>query len=279
MFAILLTALVAGGGYLWFQHQRFEASTDALRHETIATPAGSGGAQLPDIVRAYALRAGGTPGGPAAIHLRHRAQLATAAGRPPMPIEADQWLATGQSNFVWLAGGSMFGLPVSVLDSFVDGAGRLDARLVGAVQMAGGSGPEFDRGEVQRYLSELPLHPDAILNNTELAWRQLSETSVEVSAPTGSRPASVRFILDAAGDIVAMEADDRPMTVGNTTVPTPWRGTYGAYKRFGRYRIPSYGEVGWVLPEGLSIYWRGEVTAYEPVFGPAADRSPEPRQQ
>ena len=173
----------------------------------------------------------------------------------------------------------MFGLPVSVLDSFVDGAGRLDARLLGAVQMAGGSGPEFDRGEVQRYLSELPVHPDAILNNTELAWRQLSETSVEVSAPTGSRPASVRFVFDAAGDIVAMEAGDRPMTVGNTTVPTPWRGTYGAYKRFGRYHIPSYGEVGWVLPEGLSIYWRGEVTAYEPVFGPAADKSPEPRQQ
>lgn len=260
--AILLVALVGCGSYLWLLHQQFEASIDDLRRQTMATPAGMVSPELPPLVRAYALRAGGTAaGGPTAIHLRHRARLTTVAGRPPMPLEADQWLATGYANFVWLADGSMSGIPVRVLDSFVDRAGRLEARLVGILPVAVGRGPDFDRGELQRYLSELPVHPDAILNNAELTWRQLDDATVEV----GSGSASVRFSFDAGGDITAMAADDRPMTVGNRTVPTPWRGIYGAYKQFGRYRIPSYGEVGWVLPEGLATYWRGEIISYEPI--------------
>ncbi len=60
----------------------------------------------------------------------------------------------------------------------------------------------------------------------------------------------MQFFFDEAGDIVGMLAADRPMTVGRETVPTPWRGTYGEYRRFGGYRIPTQGEVSWVLPEG-----------------------------
>jgi hypothetical protein len=87
--------------------------------------------------------------------------------------------------------------------------------------------------------------------------------------------ASVQFFFDAAGDITGMLAPDRPMAVGNTTVPTPWKGQYSAYRQFGRYRIPSHGQVGWVLPDGLFTYWRGEITSYEVLPAPAgqaADR-------
>jgi hypothetical protein len=62
----------------------------------------------------------------------------------------------------------MAGLPVSVVDSIVGGTGRLEARLLGTITVVKGVGPEFDKGESQRYLSELPLHPDAILSHTHL---------------------------------------------------------------------------------------------------------------
>ncbi|MHB1102114.1 MAG: DUF6544 family protein [Devosia sp.] len=114
---------------------------------------------------------------------------------------------------------------------------------------AGGtaSGPEFAKGELMRYLSELPLYPDAILNAQGLTWRQTDDTTVEASAQSAHGPAALRFLFDGNGDVVAMQADDRPMTVGDTTVPTPWHGIYSKYKQFGPYRIPSYGEVGWGL--------------------------------
>lgn len=43
------------------------------------------------------------------------------------------------------------------------------------------------------------------------------------------------------------------------------RTLYANYTEFGGYRIPAYGEVGWLLPDGLFTYWHGTITAYEPV--------------
>ena len=157
-------------------------------------------------MRAYAEKAGGTVGGPAFVHLTHHASLATDRNRPPMTIEADQWLSSYRPEFVWHGKGAMFGLPVAVVDSFVGGSGLLEARLLGTVAVAKGVGAAFDRGELQRYLSELPLHPDAILNNDALTWRQVDERTVEVSGNTAGGTASVQFFFDEAGDIAGMLA-------------------------------------------------------------------------
>ena len=273
MFVFFVVVLGAATAYVWLQNRQFEARIDALRGEAVGTadPA-LGTTVLPDIVRDYAIRAGGMVGGPSHVHLQHRAMLTTDRARPPISIEADQWLASYQPNLVWRGRGSMFGVPVTVVDSFVNGSGLLEARLAGVLPVAGGNGPAFDKGELQRYLSELPVHPDAILNNAMLSWRQVSDDVVEVSGPSSSGSASVKFFFDGAGDIVGLEASDRPMTVGKATVPTIWRGSFSRYKQFGRYRLPSYGEVGWVLPEGLFTYWRGEVTTYEAL--PSATDKP-----
>jgi hypothetical protein len=91
----------------------------------------------------------------------------------------------------------------------------------------------------------------------------LDERTVEVGAQSRSGDASVRFIFNTDGDIVRMEADDRPMTVNGGTVPTRWIGSYAAYRQFGRYRIPAHGEVGWVVNGSLQIYWKGELVSYE----------------
>lgn len=268
MLLILVVCLAGLAAYVWFESRSFEAMVAELRERVItADEPAAAAVKLPDIVQAYATQAGGGIGGPTSVHLRHRATLVTDQRRPPIDIEADQWLATRRSDLVWVGRGSMIGLPVSVVDSVVDGSGLLEARLVGALPVAKGLGADFDKGELQRYLSELPVHPDAILNNAQLRWRQIEDDVVEVSGTSRTGPASVRLFFDASGKIVSLEATDRPMTVGNTTVPTLWRGQFSKYKQFGRYRIPSYGEVSWILPEGPFTYWKGEIVAYEPSGG------------
>ena len=262
---ILVAALlVAGLAYAWWSRSRFEARIAALRAELEASPVPGAAPPLPPLVRAYARRAGGRPGGAAIIHVRHVARLATAPGQQPLDITADQWATTGTPGIVWRGEGRMAGLPVVVVDSHVSGRGLLEARLGGVVRVAYGEGGAFDKGELQRYLSELPCLPDAILNNPALRWRELDARTVEVSADCSEGTASVRFRFDAAGDIRGVEADDRPMTVGNTTRPTRWVGTFANYRQLGRYRVPGYGEVGWVLPDGLFTYWHGEITSLEP---------------
>jgi hypothetical protein len=264
--------VVAGLGvaWAWIAGQSFAARMDDLREQMIAAqsqvPAGTALPDLPGIVRAYALRAGGREGGVLVFHARHKATLAT-GGRdaPPIAIEADQWTGMTAPGIVWTARGTMNGLPVSVFDAFVDGRGELSARVFGAVQVAGGTGAEYDKGELMRYLSELPVYPDAILNLRDVVWKELDGRTVSVTARSATGDATVRFIFDDDGDIVRMEADDRPMETNGMTVPTPWHGLYSRYTTFGQYRIPAYGEVGWVLQDGLFTYWKGEIVAYEPM--------------
>lgn len=265
VFYLLLVLIALATGYGWFASSRFESTIDTLRERVLSADAPAAPVELPEIVRAFALRNGGTIGGPRAVHLRHRATLATAKDAPPIALETDQWLSTRTSELVWRGRGTMMGLPVTVVDSIVGGEGLLEARLLGAITLAHGTGPDFDKGELHRFISELPVHPDAILNNANLRWRVVDASTVEVTARSQYGEASATFSFDDAGDIVGMEAPDRPMTVGNKTVPTVWRGMFGRYKTIGTHRIPTYGEVGWVLPDGIFIYWKGEVVAYEPL--------------
>ena len=264
----VLIALVLGAGsaalVVKLNSDAFAARVAALRAELTAAAAlpSAGPPMLPALVRDYALRAGGTVGGPALFVLRQKAQLFTSASQPPVALDTEQWTLTRQPGIVWSAAGSMYGLPVVVVDAFVAGRGVFDVRLAGTLKVAGGEGPDYDRGELMRWLSELPIHPDAILNATDLVWQELDARTVSVTAQSASGPAKLRFGFDTSGDIVSMVADDRPMDRDGVTVPTVWRGLYGQYRQFGPYRLPSWGEVGWELPEGLFTYWKGELTSY-----------------
>ena len=265
-FALAVGAL-AFLAYVLVNNRLFDDRIQKMREEMAASKRRSGGGPigLPDIVESFAIKAGGREGGPVLFRAEHKAGLAIARDQAPIAIDAVQWTGTQTPGLVWKAHGSIMGLPVTVVDSYVSGEGVLEARIAGAFKVAGGSGPDYDRGELMRYLSELPVYPDAILNAEGLTWRQLDKRTVEVSGRSRSGAAAVRFLFDEGGDIVAMQADERPMTVDGKTVPTPWRGTYSNYRRFGSYRIPAHGEVGWVLPDGLFTYWKGELTAYEAI--------------
>lgn len=260
------------GLFVWISNMLTDFRVADLRDRMIASQRQGGpvGAALPEVVRAYAVRAGGRIGAPSVFHARQEAALARNRQATPISIVAEQWTGTVAPGIVWSAKGRMNGLPVSVLDAYVEGRGELSARMLGVFKVAGGIGADYDKGELMRYLSELPVYPDAMLNATGLTWRQLDDHTAEVTARSASGPATVRFIFDDSGDIVRLEADNRPMAdEAGRMVSTPWHGIYRDYTQFGRYRIPAYGEVGWVLPEGLFTYWRGRVVSYEPLAGEA----------
>jgi hypothetical protein len=53
----------------------------------------------------------------------------------------------------------------------------------------------------------------------------------------------VRLSLDEAGDIIGMEADDRPRQDGHVVQPCPWFGRGGDYRTIGGRRIPTRAEA------------------------------------
>ena len=46
-------------------------------------------------------------------------------------------------------------------------------------------------------------------------------------------------------------------------VSTPWVGTFSDHAEVGGFRIPLYGEVGWMIDDELVLYWRGRIQTAE----------------
>ncbi len=221
--------------------------------------------RLPPLVRAFAERAvAGRSALPAAVSFDQAAEMKLKPDGGWTPVSAHQTVGIGAPAFVWYARAQLAPLiGVRVIDAYVGGAGRLKVRLLGSIPMSEATGPEVSHSELFRYLAELPWAPDAMLGNPALHWREVDAATVEVSAETADgQTASVRFVFDAAGEIIAAEADDRPRETGGRFVPTRWRGDFSDYREFDGVRLPAHAEVAWVLPGGPYVYFRGDILSY-----------------
>jgi hypothetical protein len=116
------------------------------------------------------------------------------------------------------------------------------------------------KGALQRYLAEAELVPTALLPREGVVWTALGDASAGVSLTVGATTASVELSFGADAMVVSVFAPDRPRAVGGRTVPTPWRGRWWEYALHGGLRVPTRGEVEWLLPEGPLPYWRATVS-------------------
>jgi hypothetical protein len=60
---------------------------------------------------------------------------------------------------------------------------------------------------------------------------------------------------------------ERYREVDGKYVSTPWACHYGSYSQVDGMRVPTEGEVEWILPEGRLPYWRGRVFGHQYGFG------------
>lgn len=238
---------------------QFGLKVSALGNQLVSSQrtAGTGPLPIPPVMRAFAMRNGGQVGGPLVVQMIQDAEMRLKMEQPFFSLNASQLSGTREPGFVWQAKGTMNSvMPLQVIDSYVDGTGALEVRIVGSIPVASSMGGETDRGEAMRFLAELPWNPDAILNARGLTWRVIDEESVEVSLETSNGVARVTLQLDEAGDIIAIEAAERPRA-GDT--PARWIGRFSNYAQVGAYRFPRHGEIAWDLPQGEFIYWRGDI--------------------
>lgn len=220
-------------------------------------------AELPALIRSFAERARASVIVPSAVRLRQMGEMRLAPGRAWYRFTAEQQINVHAPGFVWRA--HMRRAPlvsVHVLDAYEAGEGSLEARLLGWIRLARAAGAAVSRGELMRYLAELPWAPAAMLYNPQLRWRETEASVVEVEAESSGGPVRVRLVFDD-GDIVRTEADDRPRAVGTHFVPTAWAGRFFEYRDFNGWRIPTRAEAGWRSDGEFLAYWRGRITDYQ----------------
>jgi hypothetical protein len=221
-------------------------------------------ARLPTAVAALAQRLGADPSSTSSL-----VNLAQ-AGRMKTSLEAKSWtrftasqsISTRGCAFDWRARMGPFGA-VSVQDALEHGEGRLCVRALGAIPIGRPEPtPALTRGELMRYLAELAWAPDAILLNETLRWREISASTLAVSAEIGDTTAEVFFNLDSDGRIAGGFAPDRPRSPTAPFLPTLWSWRYSDYRQHAGRWIPFAGEVAWTIEDKEIIYWQGRLTEW-----------------
>lgn len=179
-----------------------------------------------------------------------------------MSFTARQSIEVRDCNFKWHAKFSPLGL-ISVCDALENGVGRLDVTGLGFIPMVRTPHtPALARGELMRYLAELALAPDAILENTALRWRQSGSDELIVGAGEGVSAVEISLGLDSAGRIATAFAPNRPRSAVDPILPTPWRGRFSDYRLHLNRWIPFAGDVAWEIDGRDEVYWQGRIESW-----------------
>jgi len=178
------------------------------------------------------------------------------------PFSAVQHFAARPAGFVWDARIVMApGLDFLVRDAFVDGTGSMYGTVMGAVPVVNVQGtPDIAAGALVRYLAEAVWMPTALLPSHGVSWAALDDTSARATLTAGGTTVSLDFFFGADGMVERIYTPARGRDVKGTAVPTPWEGRWLEYAERDGVRVPTRGEVAWILAEGPMPYWRGEIT-------------------
>nr|WP_294552392.1 DUF6544 family protein [uncultured Rhodopila sp.] len=219
-------------------------------------------ARLPAAVYDLAMRLGVKPGdNRGGVRLEQTGRMKrTLDTESWMAFTATQTISTRACEFDWRATTGPFGM-ISARDALEHGEGRLDIMALGVVPIARAEHtPALMRGELMRYLAELPWAPAAILLNATLRWRDDGPNTFAVSAGAGKTASEVVLSLDSDGRIASVFAPDRPRSVTVPFLPTPWRGRFSNYRHHGnKIWLPFAGEVAWEIDGKDVLYWQGRI--------------------
>jgi len=229
------------------------------------TSASPPNARLSSVVRDLASRLGVTPKDDRAqVTLKQTGRMkAKLDAKSWMSFTATQTISTRTCAFDWRARAGPLGL-VTGRDALEHGEGRFEIKALGFIPIARApQSPALVRGELMRYLAELPWAPDAIVQNAELRWSDEGPDTLSVSAGRGETESKVTLSLDTDGRIAGAFASDRPRSASTPFLPTPWRGRFSDYRQHDGLWLPFAGEVAWEIDGKESVYWQARVDHWE----------------
>jgi osmotically-inducible protein OsmY len=183
-------------------------------------------------------------------------------------LTARQTIAVTSCTFSWQARFWPFGY-LSVTDALQAGRGRLDVTALCVIPvMRSERSVALTKGELQRYMAELPFAPDAILHNRALGWRVVDANQIAVSCGPAAMQTEVVFALDADGRVASATVPGLPHSVTAAHLPTSWFSEFSDYRLIQGRWVPFSGQVACVI-DGVEVpYWRGG--AYQLGNGSAA---------
>jgi hypothetical protein len=190
-----------------------------------------------------------------AVRITERGEMQTAPQARAIGFTARLEIDARESRFRWEArfrGGLGF---FNVIDAYGNGHGYMAIRA-GILPLKKMSGPDFDLGELQRYLAAFPLCPPMLLNHPSLIWTPVGPGIVRLQ----QGDAAVDLEIDDRGCPAEIRGH-RPRTAGSRAVLTPWRARAADFRDWDGIRVAGRTEAWWEFPEGPFRYFQSEITS------------------
>jgi len=245
-------------------------------------------------VTALALRLGADPdriGGP--VHLRQYGRINLGLPNDAwLSFTAEEILSVTACAFSWRA--RLGPAHAIVMHDSLDAGkpGQFGVRAFGRLPIPFAPRPQaLPRSQRLRYLTELPLAPDAMLHNRTLRWDEIDESHLRVATGLGVETVEATFTLGADGRVASIFLPDPWNFLQRRDTAAGWFGSYADYDLIRGRWIPFHTDVRRRLADRNIGLWVATLVDWQmagdgvmpprhsvPRMGPPADAAPHPLQ-
>ena len=149
------------------------------------------------------------------------------------------------SSFLWRATVPRHVRFLTVTDSYDDGRGTIDGRLLGGIRMFHSDDQNIVRSAASRAATEGILAPSGLLPSPTRIWHAESDTEIVVDLALAPERPSLHVTIDHDGAVRSVNLQRWGDTGDKTFGYLPFGGDILAEKRFGDFVLPSRLRVGW----------------------------------
>lgn len=191
-------------------------------------------------------------------------------------FSARQDVVMHSPRFIWQAKVSMApGINAYVIDSYNQGRGWLQAKVMGLITVAEEEGNgDIAEGELMRFLAESPWYPTRLLPSQGVQWQEIDDTSAEARLEVAGQEVALTFSFNDQGLIETVRAESRyRQSLNGEAIYAPWVGHFSDYHNVEGMLLPHRAEVGWMQSgDNWQPYWQGRITDWDIRFYPIAAR-------
>lgn len=150
-------------------------------------------------------------------------------------------------------------VPFEGIDSYQDGIGNMNMRLLKLIPVANVSGAEMDESALVTVLSEALLIPGFIFQNF-IQWKAIDVASVLGTLTWNNITVSGIFYFNEVGEFVHFITADRYMSEkGGTFKKANWSAYAENYQMLNGFKVPTHLWAAWHLKEGDFEYFNGDI--------------------
>ncbi len=195
------------------------------------------------------------------VSSQHGELRTSATSKRWMSFAAIHHATVTKPGFVWDARvAATRWLPLTVLDSLIDGQGSGQVLLLSALTLAHDAGTmEMNSGSMHRFLAEAVWYPWALLPSNWLHWAPIAVDRAMATMTANGLTVALEFRFTGTGEVAAVYSPGRWGSFDGHYVQVAWEGHFSEYERQAGVFVPRRGEVGWYHDGRLELVWRGGV--------------------